>query len=110
MLDRHAPGDDGTDKFGSKHEILRRYCVAASVTDDLIAAVEGWRRAHGLAGQPEALGELVRLGLMSEVAKIYRMVCQDGQSDDPSLDGQRKRRRQPQSRRCERREHGLPAN
>lgn len=53
----------------------KRHHVLISMNDELIAAVEGWRSAHGLSEQSEALGELVRLGLMSEIAKIYRLVA-----------------------------------
>lgn len=107
MWNSEASG--GGDDLGSDDAILRRYCVAAYVNDDLIAAVEGWRRAHGVAEQPEALGELVRLGLMSEVAKIYRLVCRDGQADDPLDPPHRKRRRHHRSKRSERREASLSA-
>lgn len=53
---------------------VTRHHVIVSLNDEQFAAVEGWRRAHGMIGQPEALGELVRLGLLSEIAKIYRLV------------------------------------
>ncbi|WP_161992678.1 hypothetical protein [Aureimonas leprariae] len=108
MWNSEASGGDGEPWPGEG--VLRRYCVAAYVNDDLIAAVEGWRRAHGIADQPEALGELVRLGLMSEVAKIYRLVCQDKQPRDRPVDADGKRRRHPRPRRLERQELGLPAN
>lgn len=41
-----------------------------------MAAVEGWRSANGVRDQSEAINELVRIGLMSEIAKIYRMVTE----------------------------------
>lgn len=108
MWNSEASGVDGD--LGPGDAFLRRYCVTAYVDDDLIAAVEGWRRAHGVAEQPEALGELVRLGLMSEVAKIYRLVCQDGRSDDRIGGESGKRRRHSRSKRCERAEPSLSAN
>lgn len=52
----------------------RRYSVLVALNDEQMAAAEGWRSAHGIADQAEALGELIRLGLLSEIAKIYRLV------------------------------------
>ncbi len=54
-----------------------RYRVMVSLDREQMAAAEGWRAAHGIADQAEALGELVRLGLLGEVAKIYRLVGGD---------------------------------
>lgn len=110
MWNSDASGDDGAGGSAAGDGTLRRYCVAATVNDDLIAAVEGWRRAHGLAEQSEALGELVRLGLMSEVAKIYRLVCRDENAGASSADASRKQKRHHRSRRWERKEHSLPTN
>ena len=53
----------------------RRYSVLVELNHEQMAAAEGWRAAHGFSDQAEAYGELIRLGLLSEVAKIYRMVC-----------------------------------
>lgn len=53
----------------------RRYNVVVALNYEQMAAAEGWRSAHGIDDQAEALGELIRLGLLSEVAKIYRLVC-----------------------------------
>ena len=49
--------------------------ILVSVSDELLAAVEGWRQVHGV-DQSEAVGTLVRLGLLSEIAKIYRFVSE----------------------------------
>lgn len=59
----------------------KRHHLLVTMNDELIAAVEGWRSAHGLSEQSEALGELVRLGLMSEIAKIYRLVADNRPAD-----------------------------
>lgn len=59
----------------------RRYCVMVALNYEQMAAAEGWRAAHGISDQAEALGELIRLGLLSEVAKIYRLVCDNRGSD-----------------------------
>lgn len=50
------------------------YNVIVRLNYEQMAAAEGWRAAHGIADRAEALGELVRLGLLGEVAKIYRLV------------------------------------
>ena len=55
----------------------RRYSVLVELSHEQMAAAEGWRAAHGISDQAEAFGELIRLGLLSEIAKIYRMVCKD---------------------------------
>lgn len=52
----------------------RRHRVLVKLTDEQLAAAEGWRSAHGIADQSDALAELVRIGLLSEIAKIYRLV------------------------------------
>lgn len=49
--------------------------------DELMAAVEGWRNANGIPEQSDAIGELVRIGLMSEIAKIYRLVTESRDHD-----------------------------
>ncbi|MCX7304238.1 MAG: hypothetical protein NTV73_07855 [Hyphomicrobiales bacterium] len=52
----------------------RRYSVLVALNSEQMAAAEGWRCAHGIADQADALGELIRIGLLSEIAKIYRLV------------------------------------
>ena len=52
----------------------RRHRVLVSLTDEQLAAAEGWRSAHGISEQSEALAELVRIGLLSEIAKIFKLV------------------------------------
>ena len=68
---------DGTagDVSRSKERSGRRFNVVVTLNDEQMAAAEGWRSAHGISNQSEALGELSRLGLLSEIAKIYRLVC-----------------------------------
>lgn len=61
----------------------RRHRVLVSLSDEQMAAAEGWRVAHGIAEQSEALGELIRLGLLSEIAKIYKLVS-DNRTPPPS--------------------------
>ncbi|BDA85244.1 hypothetical protein Sa4125_27860 [Aureimonas sp. SA4125] len=47
--------------------------IELTLNEEVLAAVEGWRQAHGMADQSQALGELVVLGLMSEIGRIYRL-------------------------------------
>ncbi|MBN9076134.1 MAG: hypothetical protein J0H84_07910 [Rhizobiales bacterium] len=57
-----------------KQNAARRHCVLVKLTDEQMAAAEGWRSAHGIAEQSEAMTELIRLGLLSEIAKIFWLV------------------------------------
>lgn len=55
--------DCGLDAFASAEVCL---------TDEEFAAVEGWRRANSYSNRAEALRALVRLGLLSEIGRVYR--------------------------------------
>ncbi len=68
---------DKTATAAAKEKTDRRYSVLAALGREQMAAAEGWRSAHGITDHAEAMGELIRLGLLSEVAKIYRLVSQD---------------------------------
>lgn len=48
--------------------------VALVLTGEQAAAVEGWRVANRIESHPEAVRELVRIGLLSEIGRIYRMI------------------------------------
>ncbi len=58
--------------------------VKVSFSGELGEAVEGWRVANGLASRSDAVKELVRLGLLSEIAKVYGMVS--GMRDEADED------------------------
>ncbi len=76
---KEPTGDFGRAQAAARHgEPRHRFIV--NLTDEQLAAAEGWRLAHGITDQSEALAELVRLGLLSEIAKLYRLV-----SDKTSL-------------------------
>lgn len=47
--------------------------VVVTLTDEQLAAAEGWRSARGIPERSEALGELIRLGLLSEISRVYRL-------------------------------------
>ena len=78
--------DRPVDKPSAKQRAALRYSVLVELNYEQMAAAEGWRAAHGISDQAEALGELIRLGLLSEVAKIYRLVC-DNRSQTPRRQG-----------------------
>ncbi len=69
------------DELSGDTKTARRYSVMVALNHEQMAAAEGWRAAHGISDQAEALGELIRLGLLSEVAKIYRLVCDNRGSE-----------------------------
>jgi len=48
--------------------------IVISLNDEELAAVEGWRAANLLDTKTEAIRELVRLGLLSEIAKVHQLV------------------------------------
>ncbi len=71
------PGDQTVRDMSGETRTARRYSVMVALNHEQMAAAEGWRAAHGISDQAEALGELIRLGLLSEVAKIYRLVSEN---------------------------------
>lgn len=79
-LSRAAAAHSGNGK-GKRHRVM------VALNEEQMAAVEGWRLAHGIDDQADALGELVRLALLGEIAKIYRLV-----SDNRSSGKRRQRR------------------
>jgi hypothetical protein len=66
--------DHDDEMSGSHRDTSQRYNVIVTLNHEQMAAAEGWRAAHGIESRAEALGELVRLGLLGEVAKIYRLI------------------------------------
>ncbi len=71
------PEDHPAEEKDREQRSKRRYRVLVTLNYEQMAAAEGWRAAHGISDQAEALGELIRLGLLSEVAKIYRLVSEN---------------------------------
>jgi hypothetical protein len=60
--------------------------VSVVLTGEQAAAVEGWRVANRIDSRPDAVRELVRIGLLSEIGRIYRMIS-GIQDDDELADG-----------------------
>ncbi len=54
------------------------------LSDEEIAAVEGWRRANSYDCRAEALRALVRLGLLSEIGRVYRAVTRGSDGGETS--------------------------
>lgn len=48
--------------------------VSVELSDEELAAVEGWRRANDLDSHSAAVRQLVRLGLLNEIGRIYQSV------------------------------------
>ena len=48
--------------------------ILISLDSEELAAVEGWRQANKLSTKPQAIRELIRLGLLSEIAKVHKIV------------------------------------
>ena len=42
---------------------------------ELLAAAEGWRKANHIPTTNEALSELIRLGLLSEISHLHDLVA-----------------------------------
>jgi Arc/MetJ-type ribon-helix-helix transcriptional regulator len=56
--------------------------VSVVLTGEQAAAVEGWRVANRIDSQSDAVRELVRIGLLSEIGRIYRMIAGGSNDDD----------------------------
>lgn len=48
--------------------------ITVSLSEEELAAVEGWRRANDLDSWETAVRQLVRLGLLNEISRIYQSV------------------------------------
>lgn len=66
---------NGHDGSGEEREVSRFRHVEVTLTDEQFAAVEGWRAANRVRDRSDAVRELVRIGLLSEIARVYRMVA-----------------------------------
>ncbi len=56
--------------------------VEVTFTEEQYAALEGWRSANRVGERSEAVRELVRIGLLAEIARVYRLVAGAVESDD----------------------------
>lgn len=53
----------------------RPEAVCITLSDEQDAALEGWRAANRIPDRAEAVRELVRIGLLSEIARVYQLVA-----------------------------------
>lgn len=53
----------------------REHSLEILLNNEQMAAVEGWRAANRIQTREEAVQELVRIGLLSEIGRIYRIVA-----------------------------------
>lgn len=54
--------------------------IEVPLTDEEHAAVQGWRQANGLGSTESAARQLIRLGLLSEIGRIYQV---SAKGDEP---------------------------
>lgn len=48
--------------------------ILVPLSDEELSAVEGWRKANNVESREDAIRALVRLGLLSEIGRIYQSV------------------------------------
>lgn len=78
-----AAGPPGARPSGRRIEVV--------LNEEQFAALEGWRFANRVADRSEAARELVRLGLLAEIARVYRLVAgaaEFGEAAEEGYEGQ----------------------
>jgi Arc/MetJ-type ribon-helix-helix transcriptional regulator len=48
--------------------------VTVQLSHEEVAAVEGWRVANNLKSRSDAMRQLVRMGLLGEIGRLYQSV------------------------------------
>lgn len=66
--------DDSRDIQKRRRASASNDAINVSLAGEELAAVEGWRAANLIASLPDAVRELVRIGLLSEIAKVHQLV------------------------------------
>ncbi|MDN2581109.1 hypothetical protein [Aquibium sp. ELW1220] len=61
--------------------------IEVVLNEEQFAALEGWRYANRVADRSEAARELVRLGLLAEIARVYRLVAGAAEFGEAAEDG-----------------------
>lgn len=51
--------------------------IEVPLSNEEIAAIDGWRKTNGVSSRESAVRQLVRLGLLSEIGRIYQSVAKD---------------------------------
>ena len=60
--------------MSSPNLIFESDSIAISLDEEEVAAIEGWRAANNCDTTNQAVRVLLRLGLLSEIAKVYESV------------------------------------
>lgn len=55
--------------------------LEVAFSDDELAAIEAWRQANDFDSQAIATRQLVRLGLLSEIGRVYRTIAPQDDQD-----------------------------
>ena len=50
--------------------------VTVPLNEEELAAIDGWQHANRVNSRPAAIRQLIRLGLLSEIGRIYRSVTE----------------------------------
>jgi len=64
------------------HAVPEKRDIVVKLNETEMAAVDGWRRAHGVESLSDAIRELARLGLLSEISGAYDLVASIRDSTD----------------------------
>ena len=48
--------------------------VTVPLNEEELAAIDGWQHANRVKSRPAAIRQLIRLGLLSEIGRIYQSV------------------------------------
>lgn len=74
-FDKQILADVGAQKNSFEH-------VSVVLSKYELSAVEGWKSANNIKSTTQALRELVRLGLLSEISQSYELVKSVRQTTD----------------------------
>ncbi len=88
MSGNHAADDQPIDIHDGSNGEGRKIKVSIELSGEQAAAVEGWRAANRIPSHSHAVRELVRIGLLSEIGRIYRMIAEGNERDEFATDGQ----------------------
>ena len=73
--DASLPSDDSNQKIAASNGTSGATTYLIDLDAELAAAAEGWRKANRIQTTNEALSELIRLGLLSEISQLHDLVA-----------------------------------
>lgn len=88
MSGNHTGDDQPIDLHDESNGEGRKIKVSIELSGEQAAAVEGWRAANRIPSHSHAVRELVRIGLLSEIGRIYRMIADGKDREELVADGQ----------------------